>query len=318
MRSDKETSILGAMMGGAIGEAYGMYAFCPVCTSSLQSVPDLSIGPATKASMFVANGLMLGDTYLADKGIGTPHIRDAYALGAWRFSNTHRYGEERKAYSPLLRFWLLDRPEVYSPTTDAVVSMPLLRAAPHALYEYRFACNNPHKAIRHISEYNTLSPSACMLIFMLMEILQQGSDIVLQTLVASYLRTWSNKATYMSARLGYLLYRILDGEVPVAAPVSEEEILASALYCAISGSTYEEVILRALAFEGNRAAVAYIAGTLAGALLTYDAIPGHLRCSDGPLRLVHEMAADLVTGAQLSVGVSETPGEKRWASKYIF
>lgn len=34
----------------------------------------------TQIALFVANGLMLGDTYISDKGIGSPHNYDLGAL----------------------------------------------------------------------------------------------------------------------------------------------------------------------------------------------------------------------------------------------
>lgn len=320
MELNNPSSAFGALNGGAIGEALGNRN---ITDSFSGDEPPLELGPATKASLFVANGLLLGDTRMADKGQGSPHVYDAYALAAWDYSKRRFAGKPTGLI--LGRFWLLGHPELYTPYKPTYPVTTLLRIAPHALYESRFHCLTTERILVHIAEDNELSAAAALLVSILVNIVS-NPGLSLHSIIGDYLRNTHykeiiidspyNKIIAHSPRLQYLLLRVLDGKRPCTAARSEDEILATALYCCLTRNSFEDIMNEALHCGGHRPAITAVTGTVAGALLGDSAIPESMTRNFAQLSFVREIAADIVSGALLSFGPTQTAAEKRWSEKY--
>ena len=314
---DPQEAIAGALTGGAIGEVLGnRFASAELVTSANLFSPDgitHCIGDATKASLFVANGLLLGDTRTADKGQGSPHCYDVYALGAWRYS--HQHFNSKPSDFVLRKFWLLDHPELYSSYKPSCHVTPLLRVSPHALYEARFINHTVNKAVTCIGEYNELYSAAVILIAILITVIRKPNN-PLSSIIDKLLRVIPNNNMWASPRLQFMLYNLLDGREPCDSAITEDEVLATAIYCCMTANGFENIILQALNTKGDNTAVAYIAGTLAGAIFGDTAIPQPMKRSVTQIDIIREIANDLASGARLSFGAPETPEQKRWGERY--
>ncbi len=110
----------GVKVGGAGGDALGYavefmsweeivgrYSEQEITRYELNYKGVAEISDDTQMPLFVACGLMNGDTYVADKGLGSPHGYDWAGLKAWYLTQTQTFDIPRKK-SKQMYLWQIE------------------------------------------------------------------------------------------------------------------------------------------------------------------------------------------------------------------
>ncbi len=363
-RKEDKNRILGSMVGGAVGDALGYavefmsyraivarYGENGITRYKLNNQGVAEISDDTQMALFVANGLMLGDTYISDKGIGSPHNYDWGALCAWYITQTQEFNTPRKKYYS--QFWLMDDPRMFARRAPGLTCMGalsgeletnnskgcggIMRIAPQALYEYRFtglSREERWKITRRMVEYTHRHPlgylPAILLVDVLCSIMRRSNETVdLESIVReSILAMKSLLNNEHGEYLTVLIEKAFDlakQELPDHVAIAElgegwtaEETLAIALYCAAKyPNDFEKAIVASVNHSGDSDSTGAVTGNIIGAMLGRDAIPQHYIDNLELIDVIEEMANDIVSGAQICFHFPATEAEEIWAKKYI-
>ncbi len=363
-RKEDRNRILGSMVGGAVGDALGYavefmsyraiiarYGEKGITRYELNNQGVAETSDDTQMALFVANGLMLGDTYISDKGIGSPHNYDWGALCAWYITQTQEFNTPRKKYYS--QFWLMDDPRMFARRAPGLTCMGalsgeletnnskgcggIMRIAPQALYEYRFtglSREERWKITRRMVEYTHRHPlgylPAILLVDILCSIMRRSNETVdLESIVQeSTLAMESILNNEHGEYLTVLIEKAFDlakQELPDYEAIAKlgegwtaEETLAIALYCAAKYSNdFEKAIVASVNHSGDSDSTGAVTGNIIGAMLGRDAIPQHYIDNLELIDIIEEMANDIVSGAQICFHFPTTEAEEIWAKKYI-
>ena len=364
MTKEEKNKILGSMVGGAVGDALGYavefmsysdivarYGKKGITRYELDSQGVAEISDDTQMALFVANGLMLGDTYISDKGIGSPHNYDSGALYAWYITQTQKFDTPRKKYYS--QFWLMDDPRMFARRAPGVTCMGALsgklktnkskecggivRIAPQALYEYRFTGLPREKRweiTKEMIEYTHHHPlgylPAILLVDVLCSIMRRSSEtVVLESTVWESISAMkfllNNKYGKYIIMLSDKAFDLAKQERPDHESIAElgegwtaEETLAIALYCATKyHNDFEKAIVASVNHSGGSDSTGAVTGNIIGAILGRDAIPQHYIDNLELVDVIEEMANDIASGAQICFCAPATEAEIRWAKRYV-
>ncbi len=362
--SDKDR-ILGSMVGGAVGDALGYavefiswneitgrYGAQGITRYELNRQGVAEISDDTQMSLFVACGLMNGDTYIADKGLGSPHGYDWAALKAWYLTQIQTFDTPREKRWNC--FWLLDEPRLYVrrapgmtcmrslsgqyPENDSKGCGGIMRIAPLALYEYQFSGLSREQKwenAREMVEYTHNHPLAWMPAVLLVDVLckimhgaaesESLEGIVRESALAMEDILANEHGRYLVALVEKAFSLAKDNGVPDHDAIEQlgggwtaEETLAIALYCVAKYPTdFERAIVASVNHSGDSDSTGSVTGNIIGAMLGRGAIPQHYIDNLELIDVIEEMANDVASGAQICYHAPATEAEELWAKKYI-
>ncbi len=360
---DKER-ITGSMVGGAVGDALGYavefmswreivarYGGRGITRYELNADGVAEISDDTQMSLFVANGLMLGDTYISDKGMGSPHGYDWAALKAWYLTQTQPFDAPReKRWN---QFWLLEEPRLYSRRAPGLTCMGalsgeherntskgcggIMRIAPQALYEYRFhnclprekMWLNTKEMVEYTHHHRLAWLPSILHVDVLCSIMRGKADtepfenIVRESMSAMKLILANKDGEYLVA-LVEKAFSLAKQELPDHEAIKQlgegwtaEETLAIALYCVAKYPTdFERAIVASVNHSGDSDSTGAVTGNIIGAMLGRDAIPQHFIDNLELIDVIEEMADDVASGADICFASPSTAAQERWSQKY--
>ena len=357
--------IRGCLFGGAVGDALGytiefmdeQEIFSTFGSGGIREYRlDRESGKAeisddTQISLFTANGLLVGDTRGAMRGIqGPPHgyVRKAYA--DWLRTQEMTYAQSRR-YRGQSFSWLSDVPELYSrrapghtcltalkhrqgsPDNNSKGCGGIMRVAPLALNYHGMNLDTLDKegaAIAGLTHGHSLGQMpAAALTHIINRIVFPEKELSLREI------TIEARDAMQRLFAGDEHLQELTGVIDLALSLSEngesdldnihrigegwvaDETLGIALYCSLRHpNDFSAGVIASVNHKGDSDSTGAVTGNILGALLGYDAIEVKWKKDLDLSDVILEMADDLCHGCQMSEYSHYRDPD--WERKYIY
>ena len=360
--------ILGSLIGGAAGDALGypieFQSYEQIChqygpegmTEYALDRRDVALfSDDTQMTLFTANGILVGATRAATRGISGPvHIYIARAYQDWLNTQSSYF---RKGYEMERCSWLCDVPELYAarapgntclsaleanretgrcevrldqPCNHSKGCGGIMRVAPLALYKFR-------KSLEKLTEEGALCAAithghplgympAGVLVDIVHQLVYNGTQLrraISNALeVAKRVFRGEKELPVMAAlvRRAMELAENRESDIDNIRALGEgwvaEETLAIAVYCALRHEDdFSAALVAAVTHDGDSDSTGAVTGNILGALHGYGALDEKWKEHLELREVIEEMGRDLDQGCPLDDW--DYDSDPDWERKYI-
>ena len=368
MNHEYRDKIRGSIIGGAAGDALGypveflehdritdIYGESGITEYELDTVTGKAlISDDTQMTLFTANGLLIGTTRSAARGIaGKPSMYAWIAYKDWLETQTQDYPVEGEAFKS--QSWLLDVPELFDRrapgntclsalhfkemgTLEEPINMSkgcggIMRVAPVGLYSSKLPLEEVIREGAEIAAITHGHPLGFIPAGIMAGIVNQAAfhaegrtlkEIIEDTTVTAGSVFAAYSEFSYQADLITEAFDLASNGRPDFENISSlgggwvaEETLAIAVYCALK---YEKdsssAIIAAVNHDGDTDSTGAVTGNILGARLGIDFIEEKWKTGLELYDVLLEMADDLTSGP--TVSMYDDDRDPEWSRKYIY
>ena len=368
MNHEYRDKIRGSIIGGAAGDALGypveflehdritdIYGESGITEYELDTVTGKAlISDDTQMTLFTANGLLIGTTRSAARGIaGKPSMYAWIAYKDWLETQTQDYPVEGEAFKS--QSWLLDVPELFDRrapgntclsalhfkemgTLEEPINMSkgcggIMRVAPVGLYSSKLPLEEVIREGAEIAAITHGHPLGFIPAGIMAGIVNQAAfhaegrtlkEIIEDTTVTAGSVFAAYSEFSYQADLITEAFDLASNGRPDFENISSlgggwvaEETLAIAVYCALKyEKDFSSAIIAAVNHDGDTDSTGAVTGNILGARLGIDFIEEKWKTGLELYDVLLEMADDLTSGP--TVSMYDDDRDPEWSRKYIY